>query len=240
MSEPLVRVEHLSKDFGSDRTLVHAVRDVTFATDPGKVTLVMGPSGSGKTTLLSMIGGILRPTSGRVEIAGLELTKLGRRELPRVRRELIGFVFQTFNLLESLSTLENVEIALNIAGVTGAAAEARARALLSEAGLEERLHFNAQALSAGERQRVALARALANEPRLVLADEPTANLDTEAGSQVMRLLRDLTDSKGHTAIVVSHDPRLKDVADRVLWLADGRLAPMPIAPLRPHDLRTPA
>ena len=229
MTQPLVRVDHLSKDFGSDRTLVHAVRDVTFATDPGEVTLVMGPSGSGKTTLLSMIGGILRPTSGRVEIAGLELTKLGRRELPRARRELIGFVFQTFNLLESLSALENVEIALNIAGVTGAAAGARARTLLSEAGLGERLHFNAQALSAGERQRVALARALSNEPRLVLADEPTANLDTEAGREVMRLLRDLTESKGHAAIVVSHDPRLKAVADRVLWLADGRLARMPIA-----------
>lgn len=223
MNAPLLRVERVSREFGSGRTLVRAVADASFATEPGDVTLIMGPSGSGKTTLLSMIGGILRPTSGRIVIDGLDITSLRRRELPRVRRELVGFVFQTFNLLESLSALENVEIALNIAGVTGPAARERAHALLREAGLEQRIDFNAQALSAGERQRVALARALANEPRLLLADEPTANLDSEAGHDVMALLRGLTESKGHAAVVVSHDPRLREVADRVLWLADGRL-----------------
>jgi putative ABC transport system ATP-binding protein len=223
MNAPLLQVERVSREFGSGRTLVQAVADASFATQPGEVTLIMGPSGSGKTTLLSMIGAILRPTSGRIVIDGLDITGLRRRELPRVRRELVGFVFQTFNLLESLSALENVEIALNIAGVTGPAARERARALLCEAGLEQRLDFNAQALSAGERQRVALARALANEPRLLLADEPTANLDSEAGHDVMALLRGLTESKGHAAVVVSHDPRLHEVADRVLWLADGRL-----------------
>jgi putative ABC transport system ATP-binding protein len=225
MSTPLLQVESLAKDFGSGRTLIHAVRDVSFTTEQGEVTLIMGPSGSGKTTLLSMIGGILRPTSGRITIGGVDVTSLDRRELPRVRRELVGFVFQTFNLLESLSALENVEIALNIAGVKGKAARARGRALLVEAGLEGRLHFGAQSLSAGERQRVALARALANEPKLLLADEPTANLDGEAGRDVMELLRTLTETKGHAAVVVSHDPRLHEVADRVLRLADGPLAP---------------
>jgi putative ABC transport system ATP-binding protein len=223
MSTPLLQVECLSKDFGSGRTLVHAVRDVSFTTEQGEVTLIMGPSGSGKTTLLSMIGGILRPTSGRITIGGIDVTALHRREMPRVRRELVGFVFQTFNLLESLSALENVEIALNIAGVKGEAARGRARALLVEAGLEGRLYFGAQSLSAGERQRVALARALANEPRLLLADEPTANLDSEAGHDVMELLQTLTETKGHAAVVVSHDVRLQEVADRVLRLADGQL-----------------
>jgi putative ABC transport system ATP-binding protein len=225
VSTPLLQVERVSREFGSGRTLVRAVSDVSFTTDSGEVTLIMGPSGSGKTTLLSMIGGILRPTSGRIVIDGLDVTSLGRRELPRVRRELVGFVFQTFNLLESLTALENVEIALNIAGVTGQAARVRARALLCEAGLEQRLDFNARSLSAGERQRVALARALANEPRLLLADEPTANLDTDAGHDVMALLRGLTESRGHAAVVVSHDPRLRVVADHVLRLGDGRLAP---------------
>jgi putative ABC transport system ATP-binding protein len=223
MSRPLLEVDRVCKEFGSGHTLVRAVADASFSTERGEVSLIMGPSGSGKTTLLSMIGGILRPTSGTITIDGLEIASLRRRELPRVRRELVGFVFQTFNLLESLSALENVEIALNIAGVKGAGATERARALLCEAGLEARLHFNAQALSAGERQRVALARALANEPRLLLADEPTANLDTAAGRDVMELLRTLTESRGHAVVVVSHDPRLREVADRVLWLADGRL-----------------
>jgi putative ABC transport system ATP-binding protein len=223
MTEPLLSVERVSKDFGGGHTLVRAVVDASFATERGEVALIMGPSGSGKTTLLSMIGGILRPTSGRIVVDGLEITSLRRRELPRIRRELVGFVFQTFNLLESLSALENVEIALNIAGVRGGAAEKRAVGLLCEAGLEHRLHFNARSLSAGERQRVALARALANEPRLLLADEPTANLDSDAGREVMTLLRGLTARRGHAAVVVSHDPRLLDVADHAYRLCDGRL-----------------
>lgn len=240
MNRSLLQVEQLSREFGSGHTLVRAVEDASFTTERGEVTLIMGPSGSGKTTLLSMIGGILRPSSGRIMIDGLDITGLRRRELPRVRRELVGFVFQTFNLLESLSALENVEIALNIAGVTGTAAAERARVLLCEAGLEQRLFFNARALSAGERQRVALARALANEPRLLLADEPTANLDSEASQEVMALLRDLTQTKGNAAVVVSHDTRLHSVADRVLWLRDGRLTeatPEPVSPAQPDRNR---
>jgi putative ABC transport system ATP-binding protein len=221
--QPLLRVERVTKVFGGGPTLVRAVDHVDLATGAGEITLIMGPSGSGKTTLLSMIGGILRPTEGHIAIAGIEITTLRQRELPRVRRELVGFVFQTFNLLESLSTLENVEIALNVAGVKGARARERARSLLLEAGLGNRLHFSAKDLSAGERQRVAIARALANKPPLLLADEPTANLDSAHGHEVMELLRELTKRKGNGVVVVSHDARLAEVADRVLWLEDGRL-----------------
>ncbi|HKI92942.1 MAG TPA: ABC transporter ATP-binding protein [Gaiellaceae bacterium] len=220
---PLLRIEGLTKVFGGGPTLVRAVDGVDLVTESGELALVMGPSGSGKTTLLSMIGGILRPTEGRIVIAGLEITALPRRALPRVRRELVGFVFQSFNLLESLSALENVEIVVNLAGVTGPEAAERARTLLREAGLEQRLDFKAGDLSAGERQRVAIARALANRPRLLLADEPTANLDSAHGREAMALLRGLTKAKGHAAVVVSHDERLLEVADRVFWLEDGRL-----------------
>lgn len=221
--EPLLRAEGLTKVFGSGRTEVRAVDGVTFETAAGEITLVMGPSGSGKTTLLTMVGGLLRPTSGRVEIAGVELTSLPARDLPRVRREVVGFVFQTFNLLESLTAAENVEVALNIAGTKGAEARVRAEELIAAAGLADRLDFKARDLSGGEKQRVSIARALANRPRLLLADEPTANLDSEHGREVMDLLRALVREGDRGALVVSHDERLRRIADRVLRLEDGRL-----------------
>jgi putative ABC transport system ATP-binding protein len=222
-ADPLLLVEGLTKVFGSGRTEVRAVDGVAFATPSGEVTLVMGPSGSGKTTLLTMIGGLLRPTAGRVLIDGVDITALSRKELPRVRRESVGFVFQTFNLLEALTARENVEVALNIAGVRGEAAQRRATALLVDAGLEDRLEFPARDLSGGEKQRVSIARALANEPRLLLADEPTANLDSENGREVMRLLREVATREGRAAVVVSHDERLRAIADRLLHLEDGRI-----------------
>jgi putative ABC transport system ATP-binding protein len=225
VSRPLLEAVGLTKVFGSGRTAVRAVDQVELTVQTGEVVLIMGPSGSGKTTLLSMLGGLLRPSEGRIAIDGVELTQLGRRALTRVRRESIGFVFQTFNLLESLSASENVEIALNIAGVTGASARQRARMLLVDADLEARLDFRATELSGGERQRVAIARALANEPRLLLADEPTANLDSTHGHEVMELFRELTKHSDRAAVVVSHDPRLIRIADRVLWLEDGRMHP---------------
>jgi putative ABC transport system ATP-binding protein len=223
-SAPLLRVELLTKVFGAGRTEVRAVDGVSFAAEAGEVTVVMGPSGSGKTTLLTMIGGLLRPTSGRVVIDGVEISALGSRELPRVRRESVGFVFQTFNLLESLSAVENVEVALNVAGSRGVEARERARELLVAAGLESRLDFRARDLSGGEKQRVSIARALANRPALLLADEPTANLDSRHGAEVMQLLRELVTEHERGAVVVSHDTRLQAVADRVLLLEDGRLS----------------
>ena len=169
---PLLQVRDLTKVFGSGRTEVRAVDGVTFDADAGVIALVMGPSGSGKTTLLTMIGALLRPTSGSVCINGLDIASLSERELPRLRRRYVGFVFQTFNLLESLSAAENVEVALNVAGITGAASREHARQLLVDAGLEGRIGFKARDLSGGEKQRVSIARALANHPALLLADEP--------------------------------------------------------------------
>jgi len=220
---PLLDASGLVKVFGSGRTAVRAVDGVDLATDAGEIALVMGPSGSGKTTLLTMIGGLLHPTEGRIEVDGIELTGLGRRDLARFRRETVGFVFQTFNLLETLTARENVEIALNVAGVMGAAAHERSTELLVAAGLEERLEFRTRDLSGGEKQRVSIARALANRPRLLLADEPTANLDSRNGREVMDLLRRLAKEEGCGVVAVSHDARLEDVADRVLWLEDGRI-----------------
>ena len=220
---PVLTVESVTKVFGTARTQVRAVDGVSFAVGRGEIVLIMGPSGSGKTTLLTILGGLLRPTSGRVVINGLDLGAMRTGELPKVRRQHVGFVFQSFNLLESLSAQENVEVALNVAGVGGDAARERARDLLIQAGLEGRLDFRARDLSGGEKQRVSIARALANRPQLLLADEPTANLDSRNGHEVMQLLHDLAKREGRTVVVVSHDTRLQDIADRVLWLEDGRL-----------------
>jgi putative ABC transport system ATP-binding protein len=221
--QPLLVATGLVKIFGSGRTEVRAVDGVDLEMRPGEVTLVMGPSGSGKTTLLTMIGGLLHPTAGSVEIDGTEVTRLGRRGLARFRRQMVGFVFQTFNLLETLTARENVEIALNVSGTTGRPARHRATELLVAAGLAERLEFRSRELSGGEKQRVSIARALANRPRLLLADEPTANLDSRHGREVMELLRTLAEDEGCGVVAVSHDERLRAVADRVLWLEDGRI-----------------
>jgi putative ABC transport system ATP-binding protein len=225
MSEPpdLLRAEELVKVFGAGRTEVRAVDRVDLTSRGGEITLIMGPSGSGKTTLLSMLGGLLRPTSGRVVVEGIDLWSLDRRHLLAARRARVGFIFQSFNLLDSLTAVENVEIALNIAGVGGTLARERARSLLVMAGLGGRLEFRARDLSGGERQRVAIARALANRPRLLLADEPTGSLDSSQGAEVMELLRDLGTREGSGVVIVSHDQRLRDIADRVLWMEDGRL-----------------
>jgi putative ABC transport system ATP-binding protein len=223
----LLQVSGLIRIFGAGRTEVRAVDGVDFVSDAGEITLIMGPSGSGKTTLLSMIGGLLRPTAGRIVIDGVDMWSLDRRHLLEARRRRVGFIFQAFNLLDSLTAVENVEIALNIAGVTGAPARERARSLLVKAGLEERLDFWARDLSGGERQRVAIARALANRPRLLLADEPTGSLDSQQGSEVLELLHDVAHQDGTGAVVVSHDLRLRTIATRVLWMQDGRLEDHP-------------
>jgi putative ABC transport system ATP-binding protein len=182
----------------------------------------MGPSGSGKTTLLTMMGGLLKPTSGSVRVNGLEITALDESKLPTVRRSYVGFVFQSFNLLEALNARENVEVALNLAGVGHREARGRAEQLLGDLEMGRRLRFRPQALSGGEKQRVSIARALANDPKLILADEPTANLDSKHGHEVVALLRHIAKEQGRTVIIVSHDHRIREVADRVLWMEDGR------------------
>ena len=183
----------------------------------------MGPSGAGKTTFLTIAGALMRPTSGRVRISGIDITALDERRLPRVRQEKIGFIFQSFSLLEALSALQNVELVMATRGITGRAARARAYELLITVGVEGRQNNLPKALSGGEKQRVAIARALANDPDLVLADGPTANLDSRRGREIMELLRMVAKELGTTVVAVSHDLRIRELADRVLWLEDGEV-----------------
>jgi putative ABC transport system ATP-binding protein len=222
----ILRVSGLTKVFGHGDAAVRAVDGVALNVCGGELVLIMGPSGSGKTTLLTMIGGLLRPTSGSVVIEGLDITTLSEARLAPVRRKSVGFIFQSFNLWDSLTVLENVELPLNIAGIRGREARQRAQSLLTDRGLESRLSFRTRDLSGGEKQRVSIARALANEPRLLLADEPTANLDSKHGRDVMHLLHDVAKKGDRAVMVVSHDHRIREVADRVLWLEDGRFKDM--------------
>lgn len=217
-----LEVRGLTKVFGAGEATVRAIDGVDMTVRQGEIILVMGPSGSGKTTLLTLIGGLARPSEGTVRINGLDITGMSESELTEVRRHCVGFVFQSFNLLEPLSAVENVEVVLNLAGKNGRIAGSKAREILRSLGLERRLHFKANALSGGEKQRVSIARTLANEPQLILADEPTANLDSKHGHEVVVLLRDIAKKEGRTVIIVSHDQRIREVADRVLWLEDGR------------------
>lgn len=215
-------VVDLTKTYGDGDLAVDAVRHVDLRVDAGEVVLVMGPSGSGKTTLLLMLGAMLRPTSGAVRVADTDLATASERSLPPLRARHFGFVFQDFNLLSALDALENVELACNLAGVHGRAARARATELLTRLGLEQRLRFRPDQLSGGEKQRVAIARALANDAPVILADEPTANLDSGHGREIARVLRQLATDDGRSVVIVSHDDRLRAIADRVLWLEDGR------------------
>jgi putative ABC transport system ATP-binding protein len=220
MPTPALASERLEKVFGSGHLAVHAVRGVTLSVERGELVLVMGPSGSGKTTLLSMLGAMMKPTSGSILLDGVDTTELGEHELRSVRTHRIGFVFQDHNLLRSLSALENVMVPLDLAGMTRTAARGRAALLLERVRLEDRAGARPSALSGGEQQRVAVARALANDPVLILADEPTASLDSGMGREIARLLREAAHD-GRAVLVVSHDDRLREIADRVLWLDDG-------------------
>lgn len=223
MNEPLVRVHRLSRVFGEGETRVEAVRDVDLELARGEIVLVMGPSGSGKTTLLSMLGGLLRPTQGEIWVDGVDIAQLSEQELPRFRAHRFGFIFQDFNLLSALSAEENVEVALNLAGSRGSDADARARRLLDELGLGARLDFAADQLSGGEKQRVAVARAIANRPQLILADEPTANLDSKTADEILDLMREMGEEREVAFVFATHDPRVVARARRVVSLQDGRI-----------------
>lgn len=220
----MLELQNVSRTYGRGHTQVRAVDDVSLLVSPGEIVLIMGPSGSGKTTLLSMAGGLLQPTSGQVVIGSDELTGLDAGGLARLRLHNVGFIFQAFNLLSSLSALENVALVMNLAGRSDASVEQESQSLLKRLGLQERLSHLPADLSGGEKQRVAIARALANNPPLILADEPTGNLDSHSGREVMMLLFDLAREEEKGIVVVSHDPRIVDIADRVLWLEDGRLS----------------
>ena len=219
----VLSVEGLNKVYGSGETAVHAVRDVSFQTKPGEFIAIVGPSGSGKTTLLAMIGGLLAPTSGAILVNGRDIARMGSSEVVRYRRESVGFVFQANNLVPYLTGRENMLLVQAIAGGNAAAARRRAAQLLEELGISGRANALATALSGGERQRVAIGRALMNDPELVLVDEPTANLDSERGRQVVQSLIAEVRSRGKLGIMVTHDTEMAAFADRVLALHDGQL-----------------
>ncbi len=188
----------------------------------GDVQLLMGPSGSGKTTLLSILGGILTPTAGKVFLLGQEITGMTRSQLAKFRLKNVGFIFQGFNLFPALTAAENVEVALKVKGLRGLQARRRtAIELLEQVGLADRMHYLPKDLSGGQKQRVAIARALAGDPQIIMADEPTASLDSQSGHAVTELLRQLAKNAGRTVLIVTHDPRLVDVADRITYLEDG-------------------
>ena len=238
-SRPVLLVRGLTKTYGGDATKVQAVNGIDLEVRAGELLLIMGPSGSGKTTLLLMLGALLRPTAGSITVTGadqadVELASAPEKALPQLRAHTFGFIFQDYALLDALSAEENVAVACNIAGVAGRPARARARLLLERVGLGHRAGARPSQLSGGEQQRVAVARALANDPPVVLADEPTANLDAARGRELARLLRRVADEDGRAVVIVSHDDRLREVADRVLWLEDGvfkELASMTIDPV---------
>ncbi len=222
----VINASNLVKKFGEDPTAVVALKGVGLQVNKGEVVLIMGPSGSGKTTLLSVIGALLKPTSGEVKLGDDDLALLTEKELPDVRLKHLGFIFQDFNLLSALTIRENVEIVLNLAGIKGEEARKRAEKLLVDLGLSERLTFRPDKLSGGEKQRVAIARALANEPQILLCDEPTANLDSKIGCDIARRLRQIAKEHGKSVVIVSHDTRLKEHVDRILWLEDGQFKDM--------------
>lgn len=222
MTSPLM-VHSLCKQYimGSER--VEALSNASITVGRGEVCLIMGPSGSGKTTLLSIVGCVLRPTSGEVTIDGVAVSRLSERGLPRVRREKIGYIFQSFNLLRNLTALENVALTAKLRGLSTARANEKAHKLLVALGLGERETFRPDRLSGGERQRVAIARAIANEPSLIVADEPTANLDSRTGHAVAVTIRDLAKTQERAVIIASHDERLLEIADSLYHLEDGKL-----------------
>ena len=226
MNTPRLRVDHVTKRFGAGETEVLAVRDVSLEVNPGEVVLIMGPSGSGKTTLLMMLGALLKPTEGEIRLDDDLISALGENRLPDIRLRRLGFIFQDFNLLSSLTVLENVAIVARLAGVHGKAARERAAELLRGLGLGERLEFLPEKLSGGEKQRVSIARALVNQPAVLLADEPTANLDSKIGHDIMHLLQRIAKEQELSVVIVSHDQRIRDIADRVLWLEDGHFKEM--------------
>jgi putative ABC transport system ATP-binding protein len=220
---PLVAVRGVSRIFGHGDTAVHALRGVSFTIRPGELVTVRGRSGSGKTTLLNIVGGLDSPTSGTVSVAGREVTAMTERERLLLRRSTVGFIFQSFGLIPTLSAAENVGIPLRITGTARRAREERVRMLLSVVGLEDHAAQRPGELSGGEQQRVAIARALAASPDLLIADEPTGQLDSETGRQIMRLLQAVVQTEGITVLVATHDAGLVGLADEVLNLEDGTM-----------------
>ena len=221
--EAMVQVQDLHKTFGSGPTAVHALRGVSFTARRGELTALKGRSGSGKTTLLNLLGGLDRPSSGRITIDGQDLQELGEDGLLALRRDRIGFVFQSFGLIPILTAAENVGVPMRLRRTAPAEREERVADLLALVGLSDHMNQRPGEMSGGQQQRVAIARSLANQPALIIADEPTGQLDSDTGRAIMQLLRAVVRSEGVTALVATHDPQLMELADRVLDLRDGQI-----------------
>ena len=219
--EPAISVRGVTKTFAEGSGAVPALRGVDLDVHTGEVVLLMGPSGSGKTTLLSIMGCILRPTSGTVRIGGRDVTHLSEKQLPAVRLEHVGFVFQAFNLFSTLTARENVELMLDLHGVRGESARQRAGELLEQVGLLDKSETFPANLSGGQKQRVAIARALAGRANLLLADEPTAALDSATGRSVIGMMRALAHEQRRAVVIVTHDPRVLEFGDRIVYIEDG-------------------
>jgi putative ABC transport system ATP-binding protein len=224
VNDLVAEVRAVSRTFGTGRNAVRALREVSFTVPQGQLVALHGPSGSGKTTLLNITGGLDRPDTGQVLVAGHELTAMSERDRLMLRRTAVAFIFQSFGLIPILSAAENVGVPLRIAGRGPSDREDRVRLMLELVGLADRSRQRPGELSGGEQQRVAIARALAGRPQLLIADEPTGQLDSETGRQIMRLLRTAIRAEGVTVLVATHDQALIGLADRVLSLVDGRIA----------------
>ncbi len=210
-------------EFKSQKRCFQILKGIDLAIPKGNIQLLMGPSGSGKTTLLSILAGLMTPTRGKVSLLGEDITSMSRQKLAKFRQQNIGFIFQNFNLFPALTASENIEVALNIQGINRKAAKDQVQVLLEQVGLENQSEQKPSDLSGGQKQRVAIARALAGSPQLIMADEPTAALDSKSGHSVIQLLRSLAKEQGCTVLMVTHDPRIIDVADSVTYLEDGTL-----------------
>jgi putative ABC transport system ATP-binding protein len=224
MTEVMVAADGVSRTFGTGHTAVHALRGVSFTIDRGQLAAVRGRSGSGKTTLLNIIGGLDRPMAGQVWVGGREVSRMSEPERLALRRDTVAFIFQSFGLIPMLSAAENVGIPLRIAGVPPRERRERVAAMLALAGMSSHAAHRPNELSGGQQQRVAIARALAGRPGLLIADEPTSQLDLETGRQIMRLLLSLVRSEGITALVATHDEALIDLSDQVIVLEDGQVS----------------
>jgi putative ABC transport system ATP-binding protein len=220
---PMYELSGVTKTYGEGEQQVHALSDVDLRIDSGEFVVIAGPSGSGKTTMLQLLGGLDRPSSGSLRFEGRELSDLGDGELTDLRLGTLGFVFQQFNLIPTLTAQQNVEVALAPHGLKSPERHRRAAELLESVGLAPRAEHLPSQLSGGEQQRVAIARALANEPRVILADEPTGNLDSKTGEEITGLLRRLSGEAGRTVILITHDLTIAEQAPRVIRLQDGRV-----------------
>ena len=216
---PVVVAREVTRRYGQGQTCVDALRGVSVDIDRGRLTAVMGPSGSGKSTLMHILAGLDKPSAGSVEVAGKEITNLNDGELTKLRREHIGFVFQFFNLLPMLTAKENITLPLSLAGEKPDAGWVDE--VVDDVGLSDRLEHRPAELSGGQQQRVAIARALVSKPTVLFADEPTGNLDSSTGQEILQLIRESVDNRGQTTVMVTHDPRAASTADRILFLDDG-------------------